>query len=282
MARGTQAMAYDPKLWERTGVPEPRFGWTWEDWADAMRRVRATTGLVGATDPGWSEDWFDVWLRGKGKSLYAANGRIGFTAEDLAEFWQWCGELRKQGSVSSAGQTTQLDGSADSTPLGRKQAVSDLNWDAASSGYPQASGGGLRLAPLPVDRSGAPGQYYKPSMLVGVAARSEHPAEAAKLIDFLINDPDAGDILGASRGIPVNTLIRARVKPKLKGFDKQIADLQDSVEGKLKDPPMAPPKGDNTLQTTFQRDYDQVSFERLSPLEAARNYVTEAEAELAQ
>lgn len=48
----------------------------------------------------------------------------------------------------------------------------------------------------------------------------------------------------------------------------------------MKDPPQAPPSGDNALQTTFQRDYDQVSYERMTPREAAENYVTEAKAEL--
>jgi hypothetical protein len=37
---------------------------------------------------------------------------------------------------------------------------------------------------------------------------------------------------------------------------------------------------DSALQTTFQRDYDQVSYERMSPREAAENYITEAKAEL--
>jgi len=59
-----------------------------------------------------------------------------------------------------------------------------------------------------------------------------------------------------------------------------VADFQSSLEGSLKDPPQAPPSGDNALQTTFQRDYDQVSYERMSPRRAAENYVTEAKAEL--
>jgi multiple sugar transport system substrate-binding protein len=115
---------------------------------------------------------------------------------------------------------------------------------------------------------------------MGVAAHSSHPKEAAELIDFMINDPDAGAILGAARSIPANETLRKNLAPALKDFDKTIADFQSSLEGDLKAPPQAPPSGDNALQTTFQRDYDQVSFERMSPREAARNYITEAKAEL--
>jgi multiple sugar transport system substrate-binding protein len=96
----------------------------------------------------------------------------------------------------------------------------------------------------------------------------------------MINDPEAGAILGAARGIPVNESLRERLAPTLKDFDRAISDYQSSLEGDLKAPPQAPPSGDNALQTTFQRDYDQVSFEQMSPREAAKNYVTEAKAEL--
>lgn len=279
MARGTQAIAYDSKLWAKAGIGEPAATWTWDDWAAAWRKVAAATGKAGSTDPGYSEDWFEVWLRGRGKALYDG-GKIAFTAEDLAGFWQWCTNLRRQGAVSSARQTTQIDGALENTPMGRKNAVSDPTWDAASSAYKSLIGDGVRIGPMPAGPGGKPGQYFKPAMLIGVSARSRHPKEAAELIDFLLNDPGAGEILGVTRGIPVNDLVRAKVDPALKGFDRRIADLQKGLEGRLAPPPLAPPKGDNTLQSTFQRDYDQVSFERMSPLEAARDYLVEAAAEL--
>jgi multiple sugar transport system substrate-binding protein len=133
---------------------------------------------------------------------------------------------------------------------------------------------------MPSGADGTPGQYFKPSMFMGAAADTGHPDQAAQLIDFMLNDPEAAAILGATRGIPVNESIRKDLTPDLKDFDKTVADFQSSLEGSLNAPPQAPPSGDNALQTTFQRDYDQVSFERMSPREAARNYVTEAKAEL--
>jgi multiple sugar transport system substrate-binding protein len=282
MGRGTQAVAYDAKLWRAAGVPEPTFGWTWSDWADAMRRLAAATpGRVGSTDPGQGEDWFEVWLRGQGRSLYTAKGGLGFTAADLTRWWQWTNGLRKAGAVSTAEETTQMDGTVENTPLGRLKSVADINWDAPSSGFEAILGQGrLKLAPMPVGDDGTPGQYFKPSMFVGVSARTAHPAAAASLVDFLINDPGAAKILGASRGIPVNDTIRKDVVPRLTGFDKVVADYQKSLEGKLKDPPQAPPKGDISLQTTFQRDYDLVSFEQSSPAATAAQYITEAKAEL--
>jgi multiple sugar transport system substrate-binding protein len=280
-ARGTETLVYDAKQWRAAGVTLPRQGWTWDDWADAMRALAEKTGKPGSVDPGQSEDAFEVWLRGQGKSLYTkGGGKLGFTADDLTRWWTFTDKLRREGAVSPAEQTTQLDGSVENTPLARGKSVADFNWDAPSSGFKAIVKDGLTLAPMPSGPDGTPGQYFKPSMFVGTGATTEHPKEAAQLIDFLINDQEAAKILGASRGIPVNESIRRDVVPDLKEFDKTVADYQNSVDGSLKPPPQAPPSGDNALQTTFQRDYDQVSFEQMSPREAAEDYVTEAKAEL--
>ncbi|MGW3290668.1 ABC transporter substrate-binding protein [Streptomyces sp. NPDC001002] len=278
--RGTETIVYDAKAWKDSGVPLPEKGWTWDDWADDMRALAEKTGKPGATDPGWSEDGFEVWLRGQGKSLYTKDNQLGFTADDLTKWWTFTDQLRREGAVSPAEQTTQLAGFVENTPLARGKATSDNNWDAPASGYASFIPTGIALAPMPSGEDGTPGQYFKPSMFMGVSAHTGHPKEAAELIDFMINDKDAAKILGATRGIPVNETIRAETKSQLQGFDKTISDYQASVDGTLKDPPQAPPSGDNALQSTFQRDYDQVSYERLSPREAAENYITEAKAEL--
>ncbi|MFC9128139.1 ABC transporter substrate-binding protein [Streptomyces sp. NPDC057099] len=278
--RGTETVVHDVATWKKSGVPLPGESWTWSEWADAMRALAKKTGRPGATDPGQSEDAFEVWLRGRGKSLYTEDGGLGFTAGDLTRWWTFTDKLRREGAVSPAEQTTQLDGSVENTPLGRGKATSDTNWDAPSSGYLALVPTGVALAPMPSGEDGTPGQYFKPSMFLGVSANTGHPKEAARLVDFMINDRQAAKILGAGRGIPVNETIRDEIGPELKDFDKTIADFQASLDGKLKDPPQAPPSGDNALQTTFQRDYDQVSYARMSPREAAENYITEAKAEL--
>ncbi|OLZ63784.1 sugar ABC transporter substrate-binding protein [Streptomyces sp. IMTB 2501] len=278
--RGTETVAYDVRAWRRSGAPLPGRSWTWDQWAEAMRTLARKTGKPGGTDPGQSEDAFEVWLRGRGKSLYTKDRGLGFTAADLTRWWTFTDRLRREGAVSPAEQTTQLDGSVENTPLGRGKAASDANWDAPASGFQALVKGGVALAPMPSGANGTPGQYFKPSMFLGVGAHTSHPTQAAQLIDFLVNDPDAAKILGATRGIPVNEAIRKEIGAGLTGFDNTIADYQASLEGTLKDPPQAPPSGDNALQTTFQRDYDQVSYERMSPRKAAENYITEAKAEL--
>ena len=92
-ARGTETVVYDAKQWKAAGVAPPREGWTWNDWADTMRELARRTGEPGGTDPGWSEDAFEVWLRGRGKALYTEDRRLGFTADDLTRYWTFTDRL---------------------------------------------------------------------------------------------------------------------------------------------------------------------------------------------
>ncbi|OEU87284.1 sugar ABC transporter substrate-binding protein [Streptomyces abyssalis] len=280
MGVGTQTVAYDKAAWRAAGVIQPQAGWSWQDWVKALRQVKEHRGTYAMTDPGAAEDQFEIWLRGRGKQLYGKDGQVAFSAGDLARWWTFTSKLRKEGLVSPATDTTQMSGSVEDTPMGRKLSVAEFNWDAPSAGYEAMYGDRLAIAPTPTGEDGTFGQYYKPSMLLGISAGSEHPREAAQFIDFLLNSDKAADILGVDRGTPVNSRQRSRVLSSVTGFQKQVARLQTSLRGKLDPPPAAPPRGDNGLQSTFQRDYDQVSFEKLTPREAAENFLTEARAEL--
>lgn len=280
MGVGTQTVAYDKEAWRDAGVKTPQPGWSWQDWVRALRKVKEDRGSYVMTDPGAAEDQFEIWLRGQGKKLYTDDGQIAFTAGDLARWWSFTSALRKEGLVSPATDTTQMSGSVEDAPMGRKRSIAEFNWDAPSAGYEAMYGDRLAIAPTPTGEDGTFGQYYKPSMLLGIAASSEHPREAASFIDFLLNSDKAADILGVDRGTPVNSTQRRRVLSTVTGFQKQVARLQTSLQGKLEEPPTAPPRGDNGLQSTFQRDYDQVSFEKLTPREAAEDFITEARAEL--
>ena len=48
------------------------------------------------------------------------------------------------------------------------------------------------------------GLFYRPGMMVAMNSTTEHPREAAMLMDFLLNDPFSAEAFGLSRGLPVS------------------------------------------------------------------------------
>ncbi|AGP52053.1 ABC transporter substrate-binding protein [Streptomyces rapamycinicus] len=286
MGRGITGYAYDSAVYKKAGVPTPGPSWTWQDWAEANKRI-AALGLkspdgrpyTGSNDGGGNEDVFETWLRGRGGKLYAHQTELGFTEADLTAFWAFCDGLRKDGAIAEARDTVQAK-STETSPIGRGLAAADFTWDAPFPGYTGLLGKDIHFAPVPTT-GGHQGAYFKPSMLLGIGANSEHPEEAAQLIDFLLNDPRAGDILGFSRSTPPNRKIAARVAKTLQGPEREIYDYAQTMEKYgLDDPPTAPPPGDLAIQTAFKRGYQRVMYGMATPRQAARELIDEANREL--
>ncbi|MEU6446931.1 extracellular solute-binding protein [Streptomyces sp. NPDC046979] len=286
MGRGITGYAYDSTVYRKAGIPTPQPGWTWQEWATANRKIAALglkspdgRDMVGANDNGVNEDIFEDWLRSRGGKLYKSQTELGFTEDDLTEFWTFCDKLREEGVVAEAKDTSQAS-TTELSPMGRGLAAADFTWDAPFPGYPALLGDQVHFAPVPT-ADGRQGAYFKPSMLLGVGANSEHPEEAAELVDFLLNDERAGDILGFTRSTPPNRTIAARVAKTLEGAEKEIYEYAQRMEKYgLDAPPPAPPRGDVAIQTAFKRAYHRVMYELTSPREAAREFIDEAEREL--
>ncbi|WP_033279759.1 ABC transporter substrate-binding protein [Streptomyces sp. NRRL F-525] len=287
MGKGTTGIVYDAAVFKKAGVATPQPGWTWDDWAEAGKKITALGmkgpnghAYTGLSDLGVNEDAFETWLRGRGKELYASEHRLGFTADDLTDFWTFTDKLRRAGIVSQARDTAQVGGAVEDTPMGRGIAATDFNWDAPFLGYPPLLGDQVHFAPVPTT-DGKVGQYFKPTMLIGAGAGTQHPKEAAELIDFLLNDPAAGEILGVTRSTPPNEKIAEEIGKGLTGPEKEVYDYGRTIAAHgTSAPPMAPPRGDVVLQVSFTRDYQRVSYGMESPRGAAEEYVAEAKREL--
>ncbi|MFD8513933.1 ABC transporter substrate-binding protein [Streptomyces antimycoticus] len=286
MGRGITGYAYDSAVYKKAGIATPQPSWTWQDWAKANKKIAALgmkspdgRPFTGANDGGGNEDVFETWLRSRGKNLYADQTKLGFTEDDLTAFWSFLNTLREEGAVAQARDTVQAK-STETSPIGRRLGAADFTWDAPFPGYTALLGENIHFAPVPTT-GGHQGAYFKPSMLLGIGSQSKHPKEAAQLIDFLLNDPRAGDILGFSRSTPPNRKIASRVAKTLEGPEREIYDYAQTMEKYGLDiPPTAPPPGDLAIQTAFKRIHQRMIYGMATPRQAARELIDEANREL--
>jgi multiple sugar transport system substrate-binding protein len=281
--QNTQVFTYDPAEWTKAGATAPADGWTWADLGAAATKVSEASGgkVRGVADFGGIEDWFEVWLRQQGRTLYTEDGRLGYGAAEVTRWWQLTDGLRRTGAATQASVTTKIDGSAANDPVTAKAASSGFAYDSGFT--PQTweiMGRELKLSPFPSDGATL-GQYAKPAMMFSIAQRSEHKAAAAKLIDFLIGDPEAGEILGMSRGLPANAELRDKVGASLTGPPLVAFEYEKQVGPKLEQAPPPPPKGAGTVKSAFQRTYDDVIFQRAQIPQAAEKFIGEAERAIA-
>jgi multiple sugar transport system substrate-binding protein len=281
-AQNTPSMIYDPAAFTAAGA-DPAKGLTWDQYADATQKVSAAGGFTarGATDFGILDTTLEIWLRQQGKQFYTPEGKLGFAADDLRRYWQLASRFRDAKGVSPADVTASYNTSPEQSPLGKKLTSSEFAYDNLLPAYAKASGKQLNVAPYPAGPDGNTGQYRRPSMFLAVAARSQVQEAAAKLVDFLVNDPEAGKILGTDRGLAPNLKVRAQLSAAATGSDKTLYDYEAALEPKLGAAPPVPPKGAGAIQKLLQRTYEEVAFGRMSVDDAVGRFMTEAEKGLA-
>lgn len=214
---------YNKDIFDRAGVEYPNNDWTWEDLEEAGKKIHAyDSTLYGMKEPSYFLT--EAMMRQKGGWIADENGNLLDFTEPLAEVYAQLNEWRTNGVIPplevSAGQTSQND----NLFLSGKVAI-EVNHvatfpmqSAAVVGSPECA---VAMIPNSQDLGGV---YMLASMPWTIGKSSKHQEEAAKLLNFLINDPDAGKILMTQRGVPAPEHIREVITPLLTPVEQQVVD----------------------------------------------------------
>jgi multiple sugar transport system substrate-binding protein len=270
----------DPAAFAAAGIEMPDdTTWTWEEYVEIANEISAKTGkaVYGAQDYGFNEPGFSIFARQRGESLYTEDAKLGYDEKTLAEWWQYSLDLQAGGGQPDAAKTIEVDaGGPEQSLVATGTGAMAWFWTNQLTAITNASGKELTLLRVPGEsESERTGMYFKPAMYYSISAKSEHPEESALLVDFLLNDPAAGEILLSDRGLPANTDVRAAVQDKFSATDKQAAEFLADLEDEIVDGPAVPPVGAGQVAEITRRINQEVLFGRLSPEDAAKQYTLE-------
>lgn len=268
----TWSYMYNPALYAQAGVAEPKAGWTWDEYRAAMQTITQKTGVPGGTAYTGTYYNLELQLRQEGGQLYTEDGKLGFDRARLAKFFAEGKALHDAKSVLPVEKGVQIK---PKHALEMDLIAGDLSWDNFMARYDTAAKADLRLGPVPTSNPQVTGQYLKPAMLLSVSARTKHAEAAAKLISFMVNDPEAGQIFGANRGLPASNAQRAAVK--LEGAQALVATYENGLKSSLVKTPPAPPKGAGALEQEFIRINEELLYNRISVEQAVGQFMTEAQ-----
>lgn len=277
LALTTQAFAYNNAAFTKYGVELPKEGYTWDDYADTAIELSEASGgaMPGAVDMSGSYQTFEVWAGAEGEVFLDADGP-GFSEDTLAEYWEYWKDLRDAGGTTAPGTMADYAGAAEAVTA-----------EAAASSYvfinqyptfsQEVPGKDVALLRTPT-LDGAVGDYLRISQDIAIASKSKHPEAAAKLVDFLLNDPEATAILGTDRGLPPNPNNTQAVTGDLDEQQQQVVDLFEEVRLDGSTPPPPAPAEGADLITLFGSVADQIAFDQLTPAEGAKAYIEQANA----
>lgn len=255
--------------------------WTWDQWADLAKEISAGGGGVTGAEYNHNPGWLQIYAAQRGEKFYDGT-KIGMSVDTLKSWWAIQTKLIETKASPSAAKSVEIGATGpEQSLLGTNAGAMGMWWSNQLNALSKSSGQEMTLLRMPkIEGATTGGMFLQPAMFYTASAKSEHAAEAAKLIDFLVNDPDAAAILLSDRGLPTNAKVLTAVKDKLPAVDQKTLAFIEEVKSELS-PIQVPPKGALEMEDILKRNSEEVMFGRATPDEAAQKFLTEANAAIA-
>lgn len=280
------AIAINTTIAERAGLEALPESYTWPEFLDYARKAKAAIGddtyVLG--DLGGTINAFNAWTLGQGLDLFNAEGKIGITKEQLTEYWTMWKQLLDEGvTIPPQVAAEEPVGSDQGYVATGKLMINGIPGNALYNAQQTLTGhnaGDLMTFRYP-DGSAGMGNAVIPSGF-GIAANCANVPTAAAFIDFFTNDAAAGKSFASDNGAATNqqVLEEQLQDPELPELKKHELELYQQIVAD--EPPyiVYPPGYNATFQQSFERNWDEIAFGRLTIQQAVDAFFTETNATL--
>ena len=256
--------------------------WTWDEFNDFAKQVwEKSNGEATGVESIDSEYGLSLWARQHGEKLWK-DGKIAISEKTLAEFLQLTYDWTNNGVSGNANRWIANNNTTgtDDTDFAKNLQAMKFATATSINSYTAATGTeNISIEPIPSDTKDAY-TYMPAGMYWCISATTEHPAEAAMLIDYLINDEGVGQIFGTDRGVPANNSILKKLSSTADGANRKVLEYAEKYSETLGEAPGIPPNGASSIRNTMMRYMQDVALEKQSPADAAKAMISEVQAAL--
>ncbi|MFI6762946.1 ABC transporter substrate-binding protein [Micromonospora sp. NPDC050417] len=280
-AENTPGLIYNRSLLKRLDLPEPYVGMPYDEFVDwAVQVTESTDGkIAGTMDPSADYKALWLWLRAQGKELYRGR-QLGFTEADLTRWF----DLWRNARTSEATPPASVVAQANSGDVTRQlvatgKAATSFMWSNQLPELQKLTKDELGVVSYP----GAPkAQWARASMYWAAFRGTRHPEIVADVINFLVNDVEAGQILGTERGLSANLSVRAYVADSLTDESmKRSASFETSMVDRFGAAPTPPPRGHAKVRALLISTAESAQAGKATSKQAATEFISQANAALA-
>ncbi|MDR0959873.1 MAG: extracellular solute-binding protein [Propionibacteriaceae bacterium] len=276
----------NPAVFEKAGVAVPDdTTWTWDDYAAVATEIgsKGGTEYYGSHNLISIDGMSKIWIRESGKEQFTTDG-IGFDASTITPWFQYWLDLQNAGGTPPATVTADMPSNLNESPFGMGKAALTFQWSNQLTAFENATGEDLQLLVPPTQTGDAKdaNMWLKSSMYLSASADTEHPDAVLKLMEFFLNDPEAGRILGTERGIPANTEIRSAISDTMSSADQKVVAFMDRVEseGYLGSASVVPLPGGGQSESIQERSAFAVLLGQMTPEAGAEEFVDNLKSEM--
>ncbi|MGG7509966.1 ABC transporter substrate-binding protein [Plantibacter sp. YIM 135249] len=278
---GTVGVIVNRTLLDQYGItlPDPTT-WTWGDLNDvALQVTKASGGAAHGISPfGGDMPTLTLWARQHGNDVYDKDGNVILKESVVASYWQYALDQIESEAAPSASQLAEGTGVAiDQMDVVTGKTAMTFQPSAVLTAFQAAAPDAkLDLLPIPAAKDASKGyQYLKPSMYWSVSSKSQHPAEAAVLVNFLTTDTGVAKLFSTERGMPANPDFQKVIEPDFTPTDRIVSGIVEAAREQSGPAPAITPVGGGDSEKILGRYNQDVQFGKTTPKEAAKAFVAE-------
>ncbi|HEY0698302.1 MAG TPA: ABC transporter substrate-binding protein [Micromonospora sp.] len=275
-AENTAALAVNRSLLRRIGMPAPRLGMTYDEFVDwAVQVTRRSSGRVAGTmDLSADHRALWLWLRAQGIEFYRGQ-QLGFDVADLTDWFEFWRAARSRRATPSVPLIKSANGGEVNRQLiATGRTAASLIWSSQLPELQRLTRDELGIVCVP----GAEQVAWARAAMYWTAFRgTRSPDTVVNVINFLTNNPAAGRVLGAERGVSANVSVRRVVQGSLVDESmRRAAAFETEMTHRFGPAPAPPPKGHAEVRALLVAAAESAQSGRSSSREAAVAFVSQA------
>lgn len=273
----TYGIAYDPAMFAKAGLSEPTENWTWADYKRIALKIHEELGIYGSSE---MDDFIAGCSMGISQEGYnlnffaSSNDKLGFTDyKMLIEYISLRKELVDAGAFPDPGALTEIKDIENDFLVTGEAA---MTW-VASNQMPtisEASGREIKMISPPRKTPNGPaGVTIQSSQMLCISKDSKAPEEAAKFINYFINNIDANRVLDGERGVSIALNVREDLEGTASVSKKEMYNYVSLVGGfQTGEINVISPQQKAEIEDQYDLILAQVIYDEKTPEEAAKYF----------
>jgi len=227
IAMNTETVYINKTIYDRYGLEVPK---TWDD-LFAAAQVMKPDGiypLSAASKSMWL--YLITYTEQAQRKTFLKNDKLNFNAEDFQVMIEFYQRLINEGVMPQVEQYERLN-------LDNEMYAGAVAWVSdAKSYFGDAIENGREIVCADyttIDgKDVGKGWYAKPATMYAVSKNTEHPKEAAMLLDFLLNSPEMASQQGIEKGIPLSSSALSTIEEEglLDGIQYEASQKMEGVK----------------------------------------------------
>lgn len=274
-AANAYGVVVNPELAGSLTLPEEPY--SWQDLGDIARDLASSldTGVRALNDSSGDLIAFILHIRATGRELYADDGSINPLEDELHDWLTMWQELRADGVTPSAAESAEGAGALQNSGLARERVAMGPVW---TQDYVNLAGlvdteWRISLPPYGAEHASL---WMNAASLWSIASTSARPDEAARLVNFLLTDPEAISAIGVALGTPPTQAARDQLAGGLQGAQRTAVDYMTTVADHSRPLNRLWPKGFASSRTELEELAQAVAFDKTTIDDAVKAFFADA------